>query len=174
MNEAWYCVRSKTKQEHIAAAALRKLEAVEVFCPRLRFRRPTRRGPVWFNEALFPGYLFARFEWPVRSKAVRYAHGVTGVVHFGGQYATVPAATIGALRRQMDATELKVVSLPLAVGDVTQIVAGPMTGLEAVVQQLLPARERVKVLLEFLGRRVEAEVKTTELVTRWVHPLKAV
>ena len=82
----------------------------------------------------------------------------------------------GIIRGKIDGQwmDLKVVSLPLAVGDVTQIVAGPMTGLEAVVQQLLPARERVKVLLEFLGRRVEAEVKTTELVTRWVHPLKAV
>jgi hypothetical protein len=31
----------------------------------------------------------------------------------------------------------------------------------------------VKVLLDFLGRRVEAEVATTELTTEWKHPLSA-
>ena len=174
MNELWYCVRSKTKQEHMAAAGLRKLEGLEVFCPRLRFQRPTRRGPVWFNEALFPGYLFARFDLHTQMKAVMYARGVLGLVHFGAHYADVPEAVMAALRRQMDATELKVVSLPLAVGDMTRIIAGPMAGLEALVQQLLPARERVKVLRDFLGRRVEAEVEPAALMTPWAHPLKAV
>jgi len=31
--------------------------------------------------------------------------------------------------------------------------------LEAVVTQILPAKERVKVLMDFLGRKIEAEVE---------------
>src|SRR5260370_33331325 len=61
--KAWFCLRAQPKREHIAAACLRQTCEVEVFCPRLRFRQLTSRGPVWFIEAMFPGYLFARFDY---------------------------------------------------------------------------------------------------------------
>jgi len=40
----------------------------------------------------------------------------------------------------------------------------PFSGLEAVVTRVLPAKERVKVLLEFLGRPVETEVATHKVL----------
>lgn len=171
-NSAWYCLRSKVKQEHVAAGSLRQLPGVEVFAPRLRFRKPTRRGPVWFVEALFPGYLFARFDWEAQAKAAQYAYGVLGIVHFGAKYAVVPDAVLAALRQSVNEHEISVVAAKLNVGDEVRVVAGPMAGLMVVVQQLLPARERVKVLLEFLGRRVEAEFATAELTTGHKHPLQ--
>jgi len=170
---AWYCVRSKTKQEHMAAGSLRQVPAVQVFAPRLRFRRQTRRGPVWFVEALFPGYLFAHFDWATQVKAVQYARGVLGVVHFGARPAVVSASVVADLRRTMDDRELRVIARELAVGDEVQVAVGPLAGLQVVVQQLMPARERVKVLLEFLGRRVEAIVAVAELTTEWKHPLQS-
>src|SRR6202008_1357728 len=81
---AWYCLRSQPKHEHIAAAHLRMLEHVTVFCPRIRFKRKTRQGPAWVTEAMFPGYLFALFELAEMHRQVRYAHGVSGIVQFGG------------------------------------------------------------------------------------------
>jgi transcription antitermination factor NusG len=39
-----------------------------------------------------------------------------------------------------------------------QFIEGPFEGLEVVITQLLPARERIRVLLEFLGRSMEMEV----------------
>src|SRR6202048_1668123 len=86
---AWYCLRSQPKHEHIAAAHLRLLEGVTVFCPRIRFKRATRQGLVWVTEAMFPGYLFARFELAEIHLRVRYAHGVSGIVQFGGWYPTI-------------------------------------------------------------------------------------
>jgi len=170
---AWYCVRSKTKQEHVAAGSLRQVPGIEVFAPRLRFRKTTQRGQVWFVEALFPGYLFARFDWATQLKLVQYARGVTGVVHFGVQPAQVPEAAMEELRRTMDDREVRILAPALAVGDEVQMVGGPMAGLQVVVQQLLPARERVKVLLDFLGRRVEAEVAVSEVTAEWQHPLRS-
>jgi len=43
-NPAWYCARTKPKHEHIAAANLQKNLGLEVFHPRLRMERATRRG----------------------------------------------------------------------------------------------------------------------------------
>ena len=60
--ERWYCVRSKPKKERMAAAAVASMLGLEVFCPQIRFRRKTARGPVWFQEAMFPSYFFCRFE----------------------------------------------------------------------------------------------------------------
>src|SRR4026208_2096062 len=79
----WFCVRSRTRQEHIAAASLKRMEGMEVVNPRIRFRRPTSRGPVWVTESMFPGYVFARFSLRQSLDVVRYSFGVAGVVHFG-------------------------------------------------------------------------------------------
>jgi len=48
--------------------------------------------------------------------------------------------------------------------DTVEIAAGPFRGLTAVVTQPMPSRERVKVLLEFLGRNLVAEVGVNELL----------
>ena len=80
---AWYCLKTQTKREAIAAAHLRELEGVEVFCPMLRYRKATRRGKVWWVEALFPGYLLARFRLSTDERAVMYSQGVRGLVRFG-------------------------------------------------------------------------------------------
>src|SRR5262249_43854978 len=85
---AWYCLRSQPKHEHIAAAHLRIL-GVNVFCPRIRFKRKTRLGIVWVTEAMFPGYLFARFELAEMHRKVTYAHGVSGIVRFADRYPAI-------------------------------------------------------------------------------------
>ena len=66
----WFCLKTQPKREHLAATALRRQFGVECFSPRLRFRRMTQRGPVWFVEAMFPGYLFAKFIYSTQHRAV--------------------------------------------------------------------------------------------------------
>ena len=94
---AWFCVRSQPKHEHIAAGHLRALPELQVFLPRIRFRRQTRRGAAWFTEALFPNYLFARFDWETLLRRVHAAPGVSGVIHFGERWPTVPDEVMAEL-----------------------------------------------------------------------------
>ena len=147
----WFCVRAKTKSEHIAAAGLREIPGIEVFCPRLRERRATRRGPVWFVEALFPGYLFARFDPLLHLRTVSYANASLGVVGFGGYFPPIPDGQIIGLRNHFDEEGVHTVPDSLAAGDRARINTGPFAGLEAVIQTILPARNRVTILLDFLG-----------------------
>jgi len=170
---AWYCLRSQPKHEHIAAAHLRILEGVTIFCPRIRFKRPTRKGLVWVTEAMFPGYLFACFELAEMHRQVRYAHGVSGIVRFADQYPMIEEGALAQLRDQTGITEIKELSYELSQGDQVKIVNGTFTGLEAVVTQVLPAKERVKVLMDFLGRKIEAEVEHSNVLLRVGHPLAA-
>ena len=170
---AWYCVRTQPKSEHIAAAHLRLLEGVEVFCPRLKFRRMTRRGPVWFTEALFPGYIFVRFD-PVRSQLeVMNTTAVSTIVRFNGSLAGVPDKAIEELREHMDGRECKEIDQSIQEGDSVVISAGMFIGLATVVTRALPAKERVRVLVEFLGQHREIEVAKSNLLPERAHFLTA-
>jgi len=168
---AWYCLRSQSKHEHIAAAHVRMLEGVTVFCPRIRFKRPTRQGLVWVTEAMFPGYLFAHFDLEEKHRQVRYAHCIIGIVQFGNRYPIVEEGALTLLRDQTGVAEVKELTYELSQGDQVKIVGGVFAGLEAVVTQILSAKERVKVLMDFLGRQTEAEVERSSVLPRTVHPL---
>ena len=171
--KGWYCVRSQPKHEQIAAAHLRQMQEVEAFCPRLRLRKMTRRGPVWFVEALFPSYFFARFD-PVRSfKEITYAPGVSCIVRFGDEFAEIPEQVIEELRQHMGEDECRVVDESIREGADVVITEGCFKGLVTVVTQLLPARERVRVLIEFLGQSREVEVPKKALLPKGDHFLAA-
>ena len=170
---AWYCLRSQPKHEHIAAAHLRMLTGVTVFCPRVRFRRATRQGLVWVTEAMFPGYLFAWFELAEMHRQVEYAHGVNGIVRFGDRYPTIDEGALVQLQDHAGDTEIKELHYGLSQGDDVKITGGAFAGLEAVVTQVLPAKQRVKVLMDFLGRKMEAEVERSSLLRQVAHPLAA-
>lgn len=169
----WFCLKSQPKHEHIAAAHLRQLEGVEVFCPRLRFQKPTVRGVKWFHEAMFPGYLFAKFDFWKRLREVRYASGVSAVLQFGGYYATLDDNTIESLRRRTDAQQVVLLDPQIKKGDVVEIAEGALRGLEAVVTEVLSGSERVRILLNFLGREIHAETRSPRLLPPKKHPMAA-
>ena len=160
----WFCLRTHPKHEHIAANTLRREAQVPCFAPRLRFKKATRRGAVWFVEAMFPGYLFAEFVYPALQRRVEHAVGIRGIVHFGDQIATVDSDTILALREKAGEEEIVTIDPEIKMGQTVCIAEGPFRGLEAVVTRLIPAKERVRVLLEFLGRSVETEVAVPKVL----------
>jgi transcriptional antiterminator RfaH len=161
----WYCVHTKPKCEHLVAASLRQFEEVEPWCPRLRFQRSTPRGKVWFTEALFPSYLFAKFEPGQSLRAVRHAHNVISVVGFGGNVAPVPERAILQLKEEMGPEDTREVHHELNVGDCVEVAEGPMHGLKGIVESFLNGEQRVRVLLEFLGRQSLIVVPTTKLLS---------
>jgi transcriptional antiterminator RfaH len=163
-NPMWFCLRAEPKREHLAATALRLRFGIECFSPRLRFRKLTRRGPVWFVEAMFPGYLFAKFVYPTQHRSVEGSHGVRGIVRFGQRLATLPENTVIALQSKTGAEEVVTIDSSLKIGQRVHIVEGPFQGLEVVVTQVLPAKERIRVLLEFLGRSLEMEVPAEKVL----------
>ena len=142
---------------------------MEVFCPRIRFRKVTRRGPVWFLEAMFPGYLFARFDYVPLHALVEHAAGVSGILQFGKRVVIVGEDIIESLRARVGTPgDIPVIEVDptLNAGDPVKIAEGAFTGLESVVTQVLSGKDRVRVLIDFLGRQVEAEVAKAVRRTR--------
>jgi transcriptional antiterminator RfaH len=160
----WFCLRAHPKHEHIAAGHLRLLEGVEVFNPRIRSRKWTKRGAVWVTDSLFPNYLFSRFDAEVMFEQVRFLPGVSTIVHFGNKTPTVPDAVVGELKTSMDHQELLVLEGDFVrEGDEVEFTWGAFRGLNARVLAVLPGKERVRILLDMLGRDTAVEVDIREI-----------
>ncbi len=164
----WYCVRCQTKREHIAAGNLREIEGVEVFCPRLRYRKATRRGKIWWIEPMFPGYVLAKFPIPELERAVTFCQGVRGLVRFGQEIPDVPAGFIDAIKKGMAGEEMdgELITLTPSIlpGDEVEVAHGPLRGMQGTVISVPSATERVKILLEFLGKPQAVEMDLFSLL----------
>lgn len=164
----WYCIRTKPKSEYLAARHLQGFANLdEVFCPRIRFEKSTQRGKVWFVEALFPGYLFAKFSLTQELRAVNATTSVTGVLRFADHYPQISDVYIHELKQEFPEkeNEIRVIEPNISEGDDVVLTEGPMAGLKTIVTQLVCGQDRIKVLLEWLGQEREAEV-SLKSVTR--------
>ena len=166
----WYCIRSKPRMEMVAAATLQTLDDVEVFLPRT-IRPP--KAKTFTAKALFPGYLFARFDPVNHIRNVHYARGVGYVVRRKEIPVHVPPQVMIELRFISPDGILEIPDLPHRVGDKVKVISGLFRGDEGTVTQLVPARERVKILFEILGRPTEVEIDEDIVDFPSAHPMGA-
>lgn len=167
-DRAWYVLRTQVKRERLAAMNLRQLEDVEVFLPRLKYQKTTRRGRVWWVEPLFPGYLLAKFSLVEMGRMVTYAGGVSKLISFGEDVPQVPESFVRKLQEEVARVESSdeeiVVSWKVDVGDEVEVAGGPFQGMEGQVVDVRPGAERVSLLLEFLGEAKPVEVSLYNLI----------
>jgi len=169
----WYCVKTRPKQEGIATLLLRSELGLEVFCPKIRFKRARSTGIAWVNEAMFPGYIFARFVYPELYRRIAATSGVTKTLSFGNKPAVLEESIITDLRRHVADGETVEITCEIKEGEEIRVIEGPFLGVRALVTRILPARERVAILLNMLGQEREIEVSTTAVLPDMRHPLTA-
>jgi len=154
---SWYCVRTKPKHDHIAAANLRRNLGLQVFNPSLRFERTTRSGIRRVTEPLFPCYVFVQCA-PESFDGIQHANGVASLVHFGTRVPPIADSIIAELQALFPSVEPLSVEDRILPGEEVAVGEGPFSGMKAVVLRVLPARQRVQVLLEVLGRPAPLEL----------------
>jgi transcriptional antiterminator RfaH len=169
----WYCIKTQPKRENVAYGQLITLAEVEAFFPRVKYGRTSERGPRMVVEALFPGYLFAKFSPVGRIRAVRYARGVAYIVRQGRDFAPVPDTIIQALHSLAATQVLELPPDPWKLGEQVRVIAGIFRGATGKVAGLVPARQRVQILLELLGNENRIELPADDLEMRHSHPLQA-
>ena len=128
--------------------------------------RSTRRGRVWSTESLFPNYLFARFALEAKLEKVRYTPSVKMVVQFGDTMPVIPDSTIQELQRSLEAMKSKVLTDAPEEGEEVEVAAGAFKGLNGRVTRVLPAKQRVQILLDMMGRSIAAELSLEMLLFR--------
>ncbi len=164
VNPAWYCVRTKPKNEHIAAGSLRKNLGLDVFNPQLRLERATQRGVVRVVESLFPCYVFARFVLAEHYQQIQHTVGVSSLVRFGEKFPVVTDSVIEELRDCFEAEDPLEVEDRLWPGVEVVMADGAFVGMHTLVLRVMPSEQRVQVLLDILGRPTPVEVDRRAVV----------
>ncbi|MEO5719820.1 MAG: transcription termination/antitermination NusG family protein [Chthoniobacterales bacterium] len=160
----WFCIHTAPRQENKVALVLQRELGLEVFSPRIRFRRMRSGAPQWTTEALFPSYLFARLDYLERRRQINALPGVTGIVHFGDQAAPVDDSIMTELRLLVQDNETIEVTADPQPGSEVVITGGSLRGLRVLVTRVMPARQRIAVLLELLGSQREVELESDRVL----------
>ncbi len=168
MVQRWYVAYTKPQAETMVAQLLER-RGVEVFLPLVR-RLYRRRGEVWVP--FFPCYLFVRLDWDrAGAPSVRWTPGLRRLISFdGGRPAPLSDETVEEIRRRLEALNAAGGLVPrYAPGQPVRVVEGPLKGVEGIFQ-VYTARDRVRILIELLGREngVELPLQAIEAVGRRV------
>lgn len=149
----WYAINSHTNKEDVLSHHLETM-GFEVFYPQLRVKpvNPRSRKIIPY----FPGYLFVRaniletglsvFQWMPHAK---------GLVVFGEEASIVPESLIQAIHQRLDEVNrtADLAKSPYQRGDELIIDQGPFKGYEAIFNEQIPGKERVRVLLKMLSNQ---------------------
>ena len=152
----WYVVRTEPRVEHLAAAELER-DGLEVFFPRVHL---PNTGSLPVTVPLFPGYLFLRCDpenegWPSFS----HLHRVFGWVRFQGEIPCMPNQEIDELMQRLEALSSQGgLWRKFRPGEPVQVDSGAIQILAQVVEESKSPQTPVKVLLNFMGRLVPAQV----------------
>lgn len=157
--EQWYALHTKPHKEHMVRALMAN-RGIAAYLPEAQTSGRRRAGNCR-GEPFFARYLFLRLDLArVALSSVNWAPGVTSVVSFGGQPATVPDEVIAWLQHRLACSQgldyYK--GLPLRPNDRLRVTAGPLAGMEAILDRRLSGEERARVLIEILGRLTACEI----------------
>ncbi|MEO6054795.1 MAG: transcription termination/antitermination NusG family protein [Chthoniobacterales bacterium] len=168
----WHCLRVRPKQEGSSAKTLRLEADIEVFSPRIRYKRARTTGIAWVNEAMFPGYIFAYFDYITKYRHVLSIGGIATIVAFGGEPAIVAPEIIADLRNAIADEETIEIEDAIQTGQEINVISGPFKGVRALVTRVMPAKDRISVLLEVLGMEREVELQTDTVLPDLIHPMR--
>jgi len=161
---SWFALRVQTKYEGRVSTALRS-KGFDEFPALCRVKRKWADRIKETETALFPGYVFCRFNPGERLLPILTTPGVMMIVGAGSLPIAIPDNEIRAIQTVVQ-SGLPVVSAPYHnVGSRVSISAGPLAGIEGIVSRT-DKRFRIAVSVELLSRSVLVEVERD-----WVSPV---
>ena len=161
--DKWLVAYTKPRLEQVALENLER-QSFEAYLPRYKKFKRTQAGPVPIFEPMFPRYLFFRPSHAAQGiDPVRSTKGVSHVVRFGFDPATVSAAmvaTIQAFEASQNQATLAEMS-NFKAGQKVKLKHVALGNMEGLVQSV--SSKRVAVLLEILGRPTVVQVDHHQL-----------
>ena len=123
----------------------------DFYLPKITVKKINTKPKV---EVLFPGYIFVNTNLENYS-ALKYTIGIKNIIKFGDNITCISDEEIEAMQMVEEKSKINPVVSQIKIGQEVKIAEGPLTGIIAKVCSL-PSKERVGILLSFLGsvRRV--------------------
>jgi transcription antitermination factor NusG len=149
----WYALTVKPRHEFRVFQGLKGLAEIEGFLPTYKDKRLWSDRVKILDAPLFPGYVFARFEYPARRVPVLRVAGVRRIVGSGHAPSALAEEEIDTIRTLVNST-FPVRPWPfLRAGQRVRIAHGPLSGVEGVVLEQKD-EWRMVVSVELLQRSV--------------------
>ena len=159
----WFALRVRPNFEKTVAGILRN-KGYEEFLPLYRVRRRWSDRYRTLELPLFPGYLFCRLDLRHRLPLLT-TPGLLHIVCFGRIPSPVDDTEVAAVQSIVRAALPAEPWPALSVGDRVRLQAGPLRGLQGVLQKIGDSY-RVLVSVTLLQRSVSVEVDRN-----WIYPL---
>jgi transcriptional antiterminator RfaH len=156
----WYAIYTKPRKEHQVDLTLQG-QGIETYLPTVQ--RKVRRRDRPDRVVYFPCYLFARIDLTVVPRSsIDWMPGIRRIVGTGDQPAIVADEIVELVRQRLDTIE-QVGYGRLKQGDRVRIMSGPLRDLEAVFDKPLSTANRVRILLDVVGRMTPVEIDYSEI-----------
>lgn len=157
----WYVVRTEPRADHLAEASLLR-DDFDVFSPRLKSSKGSS-GQIY--SPLFPGYLFLSWnqedeKWPT----FKPVHRIYGYVEFGGEVPWLSDGLIQELAKSID--ELNGdngIWRRYRTGEQVWVNSPGLDCLAEVLEEAKSPKGQARVILQFMGRMVKAQVPWEDL-----------
>lgn len=158
----WYVVHTKPQQELLASSMLEDRCHLSVFLPEVKqkYRGKMRMRP------FFPGYLFVEADLDVvEYTAINSTPGVIRLVAFEQRPLPLRPGIVERIRQEVERINDEGGLPPehYQEGESVRLKEGPLGGLQAVFIKHLRPKDRVLVLLKFLGQENEVELDLSEI-----------
>jgi transcriptional antiterminator RfaH len=161
----WFALYTKPHKEYLVRDLL-SAQRVEVYLPEIAVK--TRRRDRRAKRPFFPHYLFARLGPQDGMMAkLRWTPGLRCIVSMGGLPVPVPDGVVQEIHRRLTKMEQVEPEDRFRQGEVVRVLRGPFEGLDAVFDRRLSAQGRVRVFLQWMSRRVAAELDVEDLLPPW-------
>jgi transcriptional antiterminator RfaH len=151
----WHLLRTKAGEERRARDQVTRLTE-EVLLPLVRVKVRRWERMTESIAALFPGYLFARFNLERDFRQLRYTRGVRQIVCFGEEAAVVPQWIIDELKVRCAEGPVELAPRRLVAGERVIVIDGPLRQFEGIFERHLSGPERVAILLSVMGSGARA------------------
>jgi transcriptional antiterminator RfaH len=157
LSRNWYVIQTKPKKEFEAKTYL-SVKGVEIFSPTMEVVAARGGKMVSEQQALFPGYLFGRFNLLEDFSLVRWGRGVKKIVSFGAEPVPVADEVIEVIRHRAQGGECVKKACSFEPNDLVRVRSGPMKDLLGIFDRWVSDSERVRVLLNLVGYRPAVEM----------------
>jgi transcription antitermination factor NusG len=155
--ENWFVIQTKPKKEEEATSYL-STKGVEIFSPLIE-SFTTRNGRMSKElKALFPGYIFGKFDLEQNYPLVRWGKGVKCVLGFGGYPTPISEEVVGVIKERTDSQGVVRVKQHFNPNDVVRIKTGPLKDLLGIFERWVSESERVRILLNLIGYQPAVEM----------------
>jgi len=156
----WLLAYTKPRGEKVAEENLLR-QGFECVLPWISVQKRRRGKWLWLDEPLFPRYVFVGAHAEQSWAPVRSTLGVTSLVRFGLQFATVPETLIQDLLSAATATPEK--QLRFKQGQKVHITGESFSSITGVFE-MQDGEDRARVLIDLLGRPTLVQVPLSQLV----------